>query len=84
MLLHHRGCQNLGHLGPALGVDLQQLPHQVDEVCAILAWRDGLEAAGHDLGAQLCHGPGFKGNPAPPNNVGSTFDGVIGPGGAMS
>ena len=69
MLLHHRGCQDLGHLGPPLGVDLQQLPHQIDEVSTVLARRDGLEAAGHHLGAQLCHRPGFEGNPAPPSNV---------------
>ena len=80
MLLHDRGCQDLGHLGPALGVDLQQLPHQVDEVGTILAWRDGLEAAGHNLGAQLCHRPGFKGNPAPPTNMVSRLYAVKGPG----
>ena len=74
MLLDHRGCQDLGHLRPPLGVDLQQLAHEVDEVGTVLAWGDGLEAASHDLGAQLCHRPGFKGNPATPHKHGQQAD----------
>lgn len=64
MLLDNRGCQDLGDLRPALRVDLQQLAHEVDQVCAVLAWCDRLVAASHDLGPQLCHRPGLKGHPA--------------------
>ena len=65
MLLHHRGCQDLGDFGPTLRVDLQQLAHEVDEVSAVLARCDGLEPARHHLGAQLRHGQGLKGDPTP-------------------
>lgn len=60
MLLNHRRCQNLGNLWSSLRVDLQELPHEVDQICTVLAGSDGLVPACHDLGSQLCHGPGLK------------------------